>query len=305
MDEFRQFEGRALVRPDEEIVDQGLGFDLGTLLGRRRMLGLLGLGAVGLGLAACGGGDGSASGSSSRPASGSSSGSASAGVSSGEIPDEMAGPYPGDGSNGPDVLEQSGIVRSDIRSSFGTASGTADGVPMTLELTISDLAKKAAPFAGAAVYVWHCDRDGAYSMYTESIKNENYLRGVQVADAAGKVRFTSTFPGCYPGRWPHIHFEVYSTRADIADATKTIAISQIALPKDACDKAYAQPGYQQSVKSMAEVSLDNDGIFKEDGGARQLATVTGDVSGGYTVSLTVGVDTRTEPTGGWPVFGGS
>ena len=63
----------------------------------------------------------------------------------GEIPDETAGPYPGDGSNGPDVLEQSGIVRSDIRSSFGGSGGTAEGVPMTLELTVADLANPHAP----------------------------------------------------------------------------------------------------------------------------------------------------------------
>ncbi|RFS86752.1 3,4-dioxygenase subunit beta [Actinomadura spongiicola] len=278
------FEGRALARPDEEVVDQGLGFDLDTLLGRRRMLGLLGLGAAGLGLAACGGGDGSSSGSSS----------ASAGTSSGEIPDETAGPYPGDGSNGPDVLEQSGIIRSDIRTSFGTANGTAEGVPMTMELTVSDLARNAAPFAGAAVYVWHCDRDGAYSMYSEGVEEENFLRGVQIADGAGKVRFTSIFPGCYPGRWPHVHFEVYATRADITDATKTIAISQLALPKDACDKAYAQPGYQRSVQTLAEITLETDLIFKDDKATRQMATVTGDPTG-YTASLTIAVDTRTTP----------
>src|SRR5699024_6206940 len=111
-----------------------------------------------------------------------------------EIPDETAGPYPGDGSNGPDALEQSGIVRSDIRSSFGDASATAEGVPMTLELTISDLANDGVPFEGVAVYVWHCDRSGEYSLYGQSIADENYLRGVQVADRDGKVRFTSIFP---------------------------------------------------------------------------------------------------------------
>jgi protocatechuate 3,4-dioxygenase beta subunit len=79
-----------------------------------------------------------------------------------EIPDETPGPYPGDGSNGPDVLTESGIMRSDIRSSFGSTSGTAtaQGVPMPLELTISDLANGGKPFAGVAVYVWHCNRDG-------------------------------------------------------------------------------------------------------------------------------------------------
>ena len=120
------YEGRPLVRPDDEIVDQGLGFDVGTLMGRRRMLRTLGLGVAAIGLAACG--SNAASGSSSSASASTTtarSSSTGAGTATGEIPDETAGPYPGDGSNGPDVLEQSGIVRSDLRSSFGESTGTA------------------------------------------------------------------------------------------------------------------------------------------------------------------------------------
>jgi protocatechuate 3,4-dioxygenase beta subunit len=288
------YQGRPLARPEEEVVDQGLGFDLGTLTGRRQVLRMFGLGAAGLGLAACGSGAGDGSGS-GTPASATTGATTTA---AGEIPDETAGPYPGDGSNGPDVLADSGIVRGDIRSSFGGASGTAQGVPLTLELTIQDLANGGKPFAGTAVYVWHCDREGRYSLYSEGVTQENYLRGVQIADAAGKVRFTSIFPACYPGRWPHAHFEVYPDRAGIADAANAIATSQVALPKDACDAAYAQPGYEQSVRTLARVSLDSDNVFGDDGGASQLGTVTGDARSGYTVSLAVRVDTRTVPAGG-------
>jgi len=149
-DERPTYQGRPLPRPDEELVDQGLAFDVGTLMSRRRLLGVLGLGAAGLGLAACGA---SASSSSTTASNSSSSGSASAAGTT-EVPDETAGPYPGDGSNGPDVLSQSGIVRSDIRSSFGTGSATAEGVPMTLQLTVTDLADGGVPFEGEAVYVW-------------------------------------------------------------------------------------------------------------------------------------------------------
>jgi protocatechuate 3,4-dioxygenase beta subunit len=290
------YEGRPLARPDEELVDQGLGFDLGTLIDRRQMLRAFGIGATAVGLAACG------SGSSDSP---STSSSTATGAASGEIPDETAGPYPGDGSNGPNVLEQSGIVRADIRSSFGTASGRAEGVPMRLELTIRDLANGGKPFAGTAVYVWHCDREGRYSLYSRGVTDQNYLRGVQIADAAGRVRFTSIFPACYAGRWPHIHFEVYPDQASITDAGKAIATSQVALPKDACDKVYATSGYQTSVTNLARVSLHNDNVFGDDGGASQLGTVTGDVTSGYAVSLVVGVDTTTSPTGGGPRPGGA
>jgi hypothetical protein len=114
------FEGRPLDRPEEELTDQGLRLDVVTVLSRRNLLRTFGLGATASTLAACGA-DASSSGSASSAAS----------AASGEIPDETAGPYPGDGWNGPDALEQSGIVRSDIRSSFGEASGTGGWRPST------------------------------------------------------------------------------------------------------------------------------------------------------------------------------
>jgi protocatechuate 3,4-dioxygenase beta subunit len=77
-------------------------------------------------------------------------------------------------------------------------AGDGSNVPDVLEL-----AKGGSPFAGVAVYVRHCDRAGRYSLYSDGIENENYLRGVQVADADGRVRYTSVFPACYDGRWPH------------------------------------------------------------------------------------------------------
>jgi protocatechuate 3,4-dioxygenase beta subunit len=293
------YEGRPLPRPHDEIVDQGLGFDLGTLHSRRRALRFLGLGAAVAGLTACSTGSGGSAASTTTTTTTTTSTSTSAGGTSAtaEIPEETAGPYPGDGSNGPDVLSQSGIVRSDIRSSFGESSGTAEGVPMTLELTITDL-QKSAPFAGAAVYVWHCTREGGYSMYSEGVEDQNFLRGVQIAGADGKVGFTSIFPACYSGRWPHIHFEVYPDEASISDAANAIAISQVALPQDACEQVYGQSGYEQSVQNLSQVSLDGDNVFSDDGGKTQLATVSGDAAAGYAVALAVGVDTSTEPAGG-------
>jgi protocatechuate 3,4-dioxygenase beta subunit len=276
------YEGRRLPRPAEELVDQGLGFDVTTLLSRRQSLRVLGLGAAALGLAACELGSTSSGGARS---------SASPSARAGSIPEENGGPFPADGSNGPDVLEQSGIVRRDIRSSLGGAGGTADGVPMELELLVTDSADGGAPLAGAAVYVWHCDREGRYSLYSPGAEDRNYLRGVQIADADGRVRFTSVFPACYPGRWPHVHFEVYAGRRGIADTANVIVTSQLALPADVCERVYAQRGYEASVTTLSEVSLDSDIVFADDGAARQLATVTGDVSRGYLAELAVPVDT--------------
>ena len=112
----------------------------------------------------------------------------------GEIPEETAGPYPGDGSNGPNVLTESGVVRSDLTKSFGAASGVATGVPATVEMTLLDVAGGGSPLAGAAVYLWHCDSSGRYSLYDQEVSGENYLRGVQESDANGKSHVQDDLP---------------------------------------------------------------------------------------------------------------
>jgi protocatechuate 3,4-dioxygenase beta subunit len=220
-----------------------------------------------------------------------------------EIPDETAGPYPGDGSNGADVLAQSGIVRSDIRSSLD-GGAVAEGAPMTLNLTILDTANGDVPFANAAVYVWHCNAQGKYSMYSSGIEEETYLRGVQVADANGLVSFTSIFPACYSGRWPHIHFEVYPGVGSISDSTNAIATSQVALPQDVCNTVYALSAYSGSSQNLSHVTLATDNVFSDDSGVLELPTTSGDATSGYTVSLTARVDTATAPTAGSAPAGG-
>jgi len=214
--------------------------------------------------------------------------STAAGGSCSPIPEETAGPYPGDGSNGVNVLDDAGIVRRDIRSSFGSATATATGVPLEIELTVVDTADGCTPLEGAAVYLWHCDIDGRYSLYSQGIANENYLRGVQVADASGLVRFTSIFPAAYSGRWPHIHFEVYAGVADATGGGMPLATSQLALPEDVCRTVYATAGYESSVTNLSRTSLRSDNVFS-DGVDEQLATMTGSVADGYTAALSVGV----------------
>jgi protocatechuate 3,4-dioxygenase beta subunit len=202
------------------------------------------------------------------------------------IPEETGGPYPGDGSNGPNVLNQSGVVRSDVRSSFGALTGTAAGVTMTLQLTVQNSKASCAPLAGYAVYAWHCTLDGKYSLYTEA--NQNYLRGVQETDASGVATFTSIFPGCYSGRWPHIHFEIFTSLANAMAGTGKVKTSQLALPSAACNEVYASSGYSASVSNFAAISLSSDNVFS-DGAALETATAAGSAAGGYTVSLTLAV----------------
>jgi protocatechuate 3,4-dioxygenase beta subunit len=104
----------------------------------------------------------------------------------------------------------------------------------------------------------------------------------------GRVSFTTIFPACYAGRWPHIHFEVYPTLASASSVANKSATSQIALPKATCDEVYATAGYETSVRNLSQVSLASDNVFS-DGASLELATVTGNVSSGYIASLTVAV----------------
>ncbi len=273
---------RHLEPPPEH--DLGLAYDLRTL-SRRRALTLF----AGVGLATLVGcapdEDAPATGSTAAPST--PTGSATS-ANCEEIPEETTGPYPGDGSNGPNVLTESGIVRSDIRSSFGSSRGTADGVPLTVTLSLLDQANGCAALSGAAVYLWHCDREGRYSLYSDGVTDQNYLRGVQEADADGQVTFTTIFPACYSGRWPHIHFEVYPSLAEATSAGNVMATSQLALPEDVCDLVYATDGYEQSVDNKARTSLDSDMVFS-DGVDQQLADVNGDVDSGYTATLALAV----------------
>ena len=272
---------------------RGLVYDVQTLIDRRRALGIFGGVALTSLLAACSAQptDAATTPATATPSatpdpSASASSEASAPVQ--EVPDETGGPYPADGSNGVNVLDDSGIVRTDIRSSFGTSTTVADGVALTIALTVRDAATGEA-LAGRGVYLWHCDRDGRYSLYSQGAESENYLRGVQETDTGGTVRFPSIYPACYSGRWPHIHFEVYDDLATAVASGPIVKTSQIALPAETNDLVYATSGYEQSVRNAQQVSLQSDNVFRDDGAIRQLATMSGSVAGGYTASLTIGV----------------
>lgn len=287
---------------DGRVIDEdhrGLVYDIRTLIDRRRALGIFGGVALTSLLAACGaegGGDASAAPSGSPSATSgptatptpSASATAEASGPAGEVPDETGGPYPADGSNGVNVLDDSGIVRADIRSSFGSSTTVAPGVPLSVALTVRDAATGAA-LAGRGVYLWHCDRDGRYSLYSQGVENENYLRGVQETDQNGTVRFTSIYPACYSGRWPHIHFEVYEDVATAVASGPIVKTSQIALPDETNAAVYATSGYEQSVRNASQVSLQSDNVFGDDAGIHQIATMSGSVGSGYTASLTIGV----------------
>lgn len=298
------FEGRLLVRPEDEVVDQGAGFDMKTLVSRRGILSLVGLGVGAVTLAACAGT--STDSSSASSTSGATEADATTTTTAGgEIPEETNGPYPADGTNDVNILEESGIVRSDITSSLDGGT-TVDGVPLTLTFTVTDMANDNAPFAGVAVYIWQCDAEGLYSMYSQGVEDETYLRGIQIADSNGQVTFQTIVPGCYSGRWTHIHFEVYPDAESATTVTNAIATSQMAFPPEMLTGIYALDTYAGSAENLAGVgtAVADDDIFAEGDWQLQVPTIEGDIDSGYVGSLTVAIDTTTEADRGGTGSGG-
>lgn len=281
-------------------------------VGRRRALGLFGSAGGTALLFGCGGSDGASSTAvtvatstaTSTPtatATPTPTASATATSASCTVPSsETNGPYPADGTNTSsgltsNALTASGVVRSDIRSSFvGTSIATATGVIMNLTITLVDVNNGCGPLANYAVYIWHCDKDGAYSLY--DLPNESYLRGVQVTDSNGQVTFTTIVPGCYNGRYPHIHFEIFSSLANATRGSYARLISQFAIPAAVCASVYATSTYATSFRNYnnGNNSTATDNVFG-DATSAQLSVMTptfsGSVSGGYVGSTTIGIAT--------------
>ncbi|SLK10677.1 Dioxygenase [Novosphingobium mathurense] len=279
------------------------------LIGRRRALGFLASAGTATLVAACGGSDDSSSSSTtgtSTSSSSSSSSSSSTSSSNGSTasscvadPTETNGPYPADGTNTSggstsNVLQSSGIERSDIRSSFIGSTTTADGVQLDLELQLVDVNTGCAPIEGAAIYIWHCDADGRYSLYSSVVTTESYLRGVQVTDSDGKVTFTTIYPACYSGRWPHIHFEVFLDGLTSASTGRTAdLISQIAMPAANNTAVFSgDTRYTSSIANYNAISLSSDNVFGDNSSA-QLAQMTpslsGSVTAGYSGTNVIGI----------------
>jgi len=202
-------------------------------------------------------------------------------------PAETAGPFPADGTNrapGPssNALAAPGIVRSDIRASFIGSTRVAAGVPLDLTLTLVD-ANGCAPLAGRALYIWQSDAEGLYSLY--SAPQESYLRGVQRTDAAGRVRFTTIVPGCYAGRYPHIHVQAFGGLETALSGRDALLTSQLIIPLEMARAAYADAAaYPGSAESFAHFSLARDYVFADNSPAELAAmtlAITGQRGGRY------------------------
>lgn len=269
--------------------DLGLPHDLGNLLSRRAALTLLGSTAA-AGLAGC----------DMLPFTGRAEaeviGRSADGSECVVHPRETAGPFPADGSNRAhgtlaNVLRDSGIVREDMRGNLGNAGKPADGVALKLTVMLVDVERACSPLKDHAIYLWHCDAAGKYSIY--ELREATYLRAVGVSDAQGRATFTTIVPGCYMGRFPHIHVEVYPSLGKATDYRNRILTSQLAIPADVCKAVYDRaPAYKPSIAAFARSPLERDGIFMDNTPkelAAQTLSMTREADGSYRGSITIGL----------------
>lgn len=185
---------------------------------------------------------------------------------------ETDGPYPLYNSRG------SAIQRVDITDG-------KTGLPLALSLTVKNVNDNCNVVSNARVDIWHCDKDGYYSGYsnsgylgTQDNSTKVFCRGLQYADANGQVTFNTIYPGWYNGRVTHIHVQVY-----VNDKLKLT--SQIAFPEEINTAVYKTDLYidhgQNSTKNTT------DGIIR-DSLDNELATVVANSStGGYDLTHTL------------------
>ncbi|MFD2570510.1 intradiol ring-cleavage dioxygenase [Spirosoma soli] len=189
-------------------------------------------------------------------------------------PSETQGPFP--------TKVPANFVRKDITDG-------RTGVGMTMNITIKNANASCAALAGAIVDVWHCDKDGNYSEYGGSgMQNINYtsvdfLRGRQTTDANGLVSFTSIFPGWYGGRAPHIHVHIYNASG------KSLLVTQIAFPYDVSNTVYTTAQSYGYTKGKQDTLNERDNVFS-DGYTNELATLSGSISAGYSLTHTIVVN---------------
>jgi len=235
---------------------------------------LIGATAVPILVESCSKSNGSSSGSAT--ASGADSTSTGAGTDTSgcaATPGETAGPYPYD------LSSNSAIFRTDI-----TEGKT--GIPLSLTLTIVNSNKSCALLTGARVDIWHCDKDGYYSEFNEpgylgTVNNtgKTFLRGIQLTDTNGQVKFTTIYPGWYSGRVTHIHVEIF-----VNSVLKLT--TQLAFPDALNTTVYKTSLY--SAHGQNSTTNTNDQVFS-DSYTSELVTITGDTTSGYAATFKIGV----------------
>ncbi len=178
------------------------------------------------------------------------------------------------------------LNRSDIRSD-PTTGVLSPGVPLALTMRLLRVdAQGCMPLPDAVVDIWHCDAQGVYSGVFDGrtdTRGQQFLRGYQMSDAAGEVRFLTIYPGWYPGRAVHIHFKV---RQRVSQRRALEFTSQLFFDERATAEAYRQPPYNRRRDGWLRNA--RDGIYRR-GGDLLLLQPRRDAQGTYRAEITIGV----------------
>ncbi len=187
-------------------------------------------------------------------------------------------------TEGPYFVDEK-LNRSDIRANPADGS-VKDGVPLQLTLRVFQVGSTGCtPKVGAIVDIWHCDALGVYSDVADPRFNtvgSKFLRGYQVTDANGTVKFVTIYPGWYQGRTVHIHFKV---RMDGTSGQGYEFTSQLYFDDSISDRVYVQTPY--AGRGQRTIKNAEDGIF-QDGGNQMLLKLT-PVGQGYAATLDIGL----------------
>ena len=175
------------------------------------------------------------------------------------------------------------LDRSDVRSD-PVSGAIRQGVPLTLALTVLRFdGTRCTPLPRAIVDIWHCDATGVYSGADDmrfDTRGAKFLRGFQTADSEGRVRFTTIYPGAYPGRAVHIHFKIRAQAAR-RDAEFT---SQLYFDDALNDRVLSAAPYAGPAR---RVRNEQDGLYRR--GGRELTLDVTSADGGYRAAYDVGV----------------
>lgn len=249
---------------------------IGTVLSRRDVLRILGLGSAATVLASCAPNIVETltptSVSTTIPATQPAATLASATSTTAPIPACVVRP---EMTEGPYFVDEM-LNRSDIRSDPSDGS-VVEGSAFELTFNISQVgASGCVPLPAAQVDIWHCDAFGTYSD-VENAGGKKFLRGYQLTDVNGQAKFITIYPGWYPGRTVHIHFKIRINRYDFT--------SQLFFDDTFTDQVYQHVPYDQ--RGERNTRNDRDGIFGN-GGNELLLNVTQN-DAGYVATFDIGI----------------
>ncbi len=211
-------------------------------------------------------------------------------------PEGEIGPYFADDS-------ATGFNRSNI---VANVDGTEpqEGIAFTLTVTVLDSEKGCAPYAGAQIDIWHCNASGVYSdQASESTSTKTWLRGYQITDANGQVKFVTIIPGWYSGRTTHIHLRVRSSYSDTASTSDGTNTTQVFFEQTFVD-SLATSVAPYNAEGKNPTTNAGDRVYADQTLGKTQMTLTGDNTSGYAASVTIHLPITTEGDGGTGMMGG-